>query len=241
MYILTRTKYPDFSNSSHTGVKSQGMWSHSSKDRTQRCPPRKTAVWSNHWLICPLYRTQTIQFCPPATMMLQRMLETSPVKQGRNINNINMGTNTTCTAKLRAAKRDSAGRYWGEEGGRSQESWLQQTETDIINMILKIKAEQSVRVFGLDQSEQPEVQSQMESKRKQLRTWGNWKSISELWTQRSLQMFTGTEMQRISKLCHIMKIFNPQAQFWGALSNLTGKQNVCSSVFLPQGHCLSIF
>lgn len=27
----------------------------------------------------------------------------------------------------------------------------------IINMILKIKAEQSVRVFGLDQREQPEI------------------------------------------------------------------------------------
>lgn len=38
----------------------------------------------------------------------------------------------------------------------------------IINMSLKIKAEQSVRVFGLDQREQPEIKSQMESKGKQL-------------------------------------------------------------------------
>lgn len=107
------------------------------------------------------------------------------------------------TAKLRAAKWDSAGREWWEE----RETQARKADSSggkqmIINMILKIKAEQSVRVFGLDQREQPEIKSQMESKGKQLGIRGKWKYISDLWTQTGSQIFTGTEaVWNLKKKC----------------------------------------
>lgn len=90
------------------------------------------------------------------------------VEKSHGINNINM-EQTLCTQLN--LERQSEIQPGGDDGRRETQARKADSsggQQMIINMILKIKAEQSVRVFGLDQREQPEIKSQMESKGKQL-------------------------------------------------------------------------
>lgn len=168
--------------------------------------------------------------------------------QSHHINNINM-EQTLCT-QLNLEQQSGI-----QLGGTDERRETQARKADsrggkqmIINMILKIKTEQSVRVFGLDQREQPEIKSQMESKGKQSGVRGKWKYISDLWTQTRSQIFTGTEAVQ-----NFFKKWKEFLSFVIAWKDLTFKHSseehsqiwlankVLSILFLlPPGQCPSI-